>query len=116
MSRASDRRQFAGDCYEDFEFFDQEEDPTLIDYSPFHGDGRKKFKAPEWSLPSTDPIPVTNAQARDLIDRFLQHGSNHSGAGNTLWVLLVWCALHKVPYTLKAWPGMGYEMTKLETP
>ncbi len=88
--------------------------PTLLsEYAPFDGDGRRKVGRLLW-LPNTTRHAVTNSVARGMIDRFMATGhSTHSGTGATLWVLLVWCQSHEVPYTLRAEPGFGYYIERI---
>lgn len=79
-----------------------------IDYRPFDGDGRHK-RTPMLLLPNTQPMAVTNAQARRMIDVIVSYGTpTHSGAASTLWVVLLWCQLHRVQYRLRAAPGEAY--------
>lgn len=82
-----------------------------IDYSPFEGDGRIKFQPTTGVLPGTHPTSVTRATARMLIRMMVEHGqSTHSGQGATLWIMLTWLQRHKRPYTLTAYPGLGYQL------
>jgi hypothetical protein len=84
-----------------------------LDYAPFNGDGRYK-RTPMLRLPNTNPMAVTNAQARATIDAFMQAGhTTHSLAGGTLWVVLVWAQTHGVPYSLRAEPGAGYFVERI---
>jgi hypothetical protein len=80
-------------------------------YAPFGGDGRRREVTPRCVLAGTQPIRVTNSQARLTIDSFKRAGrTTHSMQGGTLWVVLTWCQQHGVPYTLLAAPGLGYEV------
>jgi len=59
-------------------------------YTPFDGDGRRKVN-PVNARALTRPMPVTNAQARRLIDALVkQRASFHSASGSTLWVIEHW--------------------------
>jgi uncharacterized protein RhaS with RHS repeats len=72
---------------------------------------------PTFTLPKTQPVPLTSAAVRRLVQHFEQHGvSIHSAYGATLWALLDWLQGTAVPYTLHAMPGVGYEVRRLAVP
>lgn len=86
-----------------------------IDYAPFLGDGRVKQPC---LMPITgcENTAVTNATARMRIRSFVEHRqSTHSGMGATLWVIVLWCQTHRVPYQLLAHPGEGYFIKRIGT-
>ena len=56
---------------------------------------------PQYVLPGTRPMPVTRAAARRIIAAFdATGGSQHSGAGATLWVLIEHCETKKINYDI----------------
>ena len=86
----------------------RDEDPDFRTSGRFIGDGTHTVE-PAGTFPGTHPMPVSKAQARLLCRNFDACGhSNHSGQGNTLWVILEHCAGADIPYNLQVLPGMGY--------
>jgi hypothetical protein len=71
----------------------------------FEGDGRKMVEPREdWSFPG-NPIAVRRSVAKALGRHFEEAGySNHSDAGNTLWVVIAYCQ----------YKGHGVEVIKHE--
>ena len=82
--------------------------------SVFDGDGRFMVQ-PTVHLPGTYPIAVRRSTARLLIEAFNKSGgSNHSGQGATLWVLLQHLQDTKQPYVLRAQCGEFYQLERLK--
>lgn len=87
-----------------------------ISFAPFDGDGRRSHM-PTFSLPQTQPISVSNAQARMLITKFVRDKkSTHSAQAGTLWVVVTWCHVQGKDYTIRAAPRLGYEVLLELTP
>lgn len=78
---------------------------SIIDHTPFDGDGRRKQYPPAIRpLGEGRPCAVTNARARQLIELFGRYGhSSHSQQLTTLWVLIAWCQHHKKPFEVWRW-------------
>lgn len=71
--------------------------------------------APTFVLTGTQPMPLTAAQVRRVVDAFLKSdGSSHSAQGATLWALLDFLQGKKIPYLLTAHPGEGYYVQRLD--
>lgn len=78
----------------------------------FVGDGREKIE-PSFNLPGCKAIAVTRAQARQAIARFERIGhSTHSAQAGMVWVLIEWCHLNNIQYTIVGVPNAGYYITK----
>ncbi len=93
----------------------REEDPNFRTSDRFMGDASHNVE-PTGTFPGTHPISVSKAQARLLCRNFDACGhSNHSGQGNTLWVILEHCAGADIPYNLHVLPGMGYYLERSRT-
>jgi len=81
---------------------------SKIDYGIFNGDGRTTVSPINYPV-GTRPISVTKSAARACINRFLStKSSTHSVFGSTLWVILYFCVLHDIKYTLFRTSGIGY--------
>ena len=90
----------------------RDEDPNFRTSGRFIGEGAHTVE-PAGTFPGTHPMPVSKAQARLLCHNFDACGhSNHSGQGNTLWVILEHCAGADIPYNLQVLPGMGYYLER----
>lgn len=82
----------------------------------FEGDGRTKVIYSTQPI-GTDSRAVTKAQARMLIHMLYDKGSsNHSAAGNTLWVSLEALHYNRTPYILHCVPGLGWHVQIQEAP
>ena len=93
----------------------REEDPNFRTSDRFIGDDTHNVE-PTGTFPGTHPISVSKAQARLLCRNFDACGhSNHSGQGNTLWVILEHCAGADIPYNLHVLPGMGFYLERSRT-
>jgi hypothetical protein len=59
-------------------------------------------------------MAITKATVRDLEAAFVAGGSSHhSGAGATLWIITGYCERNAIPYRIDAYPGVGYDVTRL---
>jgi hypothetical protein len=90
-----------------------------VDFAPFEGDGRKRIEPmrnlQEPAVRGADSKPLTRSQCRDAIQRFVDTGmSAHSGAGNTLWVVIAWCEHHNISYAIDGAWGWGWEVRRLD--
>ncbi len=67
----------------------------------FEGDGRVKLEAlSEFIAEGTNPIRLRRKMCRDIIKMFANNMYYNSASGGTLWVILEFCSLNKIPYTL----------------
>jgi hypothetical protein len=68
----------------------------------------------EPALQNTLPRPLRVSRARSLIRTFLAtNRSQHSGRGNSVWVLVEFCKEKMLPYALTGTPSEGYCMEGL---
>ena len=82
----------------------------------FEGDGRTKVIYSTAPI-GTDSRAVTKAQARMLIHMLYDKGSsNHSAAGNTLWVSLEALHYNRTPYILHYVPSGGWRVEIVKSP
>lgn len=82
--------------------------------SKFEGDGRFTIEA---SLPvpaGTQPMRITRAAARRMINDFLKTGViNHSARGSTAWVIVEYCVMNQIPHTVHTHSEFGgFQITK----
>lgn len=60
-----------------------------------------------------DPRPVNRATARRLVEAFKERGySVHSGAGNTVWVMLEYCYLNGIQCCVRIKSDEGIVLVK----
>lgn len=83
----------------------------VADYKPFDGFWSRR-RTPMLQLPNCPSKAVSNQEARELVDRLLR-GPVISSSGHLLWVLLMWCQTHSIPYELTAMPGTGYRIRRM---
>lgn len=81
----------------------------------FDGDGRRWLDAlPQDVHPSTKPLRVRRSTARQVIHHFESMGFTvHSGQGAMVWIVIEWCRLRGIKYTLDGSPGNGFYIKKL---